>query len=454
MQKLVDFGLGVRYEDLPAEVAAESKRILLDSVGCALGGLSVDKGKRAVQVAKRMGGPPEASIIGAGNKLSAAAAVFANGELINALDFDVLTIPPGHVAPYILPAMLATAEKVGASGRNLLCAVAVGHEVSTRFGLAMGYYRDVTPGQRISLPPVSGYSSTVFGGTLGAAMIRGLDVEKAASALGLAGHIAPAQTQSKWGRTVPGSDTKYLMSGWIGQAETACGASRRAGVPRGCRGPGRGVRLLALTWDRRNGIPSRSSTGSGTSGAFQPVTIYKPYPHCRNTHTVLDCLRHLIEQHDLRPEEIERVTTYSDSHTASLPLDATKKIEAPADAQMSTAYAISMAVHRVKEGPEWHDDETMRDPRFLAFMEKVRAEPHPEFENALMKDPQSRIGKVEVFARGKTFSEERRYRKGSPATAETRMSDAELVAKFEHNARRALTSRDDRPSGADSPAIR
>ena len=180
--------------------------------------------------------------------------------------------------------------------------------------------------------------------------------------------------------------------------------------------------------------------GLGDKWRFPAVTIYKPYPHCRNTHTVLDCLRHLIEQHDLRPEEIERVTTYSDSHTASLPLYATKKIEAPADAQMSTAYAISMAVHRVKEGPEWHDDETMRDPRFLAFMEKVRAEPHPEFENALMKDPQSRIGKVEVFARGKTFSEERRYRKGSPATAETRMSDAELVAKFEHNARRALTS--------------
>jgi 2-methylcitrate dehydratase PrpD len=107
---------------------------------------------------------------------------------------------------------------------------------------------------------------------------------------------------------------------------------------------------------------------------------------------------------------------------------------------MSTAYAVSMAVHRVKEGPEWHEDETLADPRFLAFMDKVIAEPHPEFESALMQDPQSRIGKAEIVARGKTFTEERRYRKGSPATPETRMSDTELVAKFAHNARRVLTA--------------
>jgi 2-methylcitrate dehydratase PrpD len=380
-----------------------------------------------------------AKVIGTGDKLSASAAVFANGELINALDFDVLTIPPGHVAPYVLPAILAMAEREGRSGKRLISAVAVAHEVSARFGLAMGYYRDVTPGQKISLPAVSGYSSTIFGGTLATAALRELDSERTASAMGLAGHIAPAQSQSKWGRTVPGADNKYLMSGWIGQAELLAVLLAEHGY----RGD---VEVLegefgfwrymgSSKWN-----PEPLVDGLGERWHFPAVTIYKPYPHCRNTHTVLDCLRHLIEQHGLRPEEIERVTTYSDSHTASLPLYSTKRIESPADAQMSTAYAVSMAVHGVKEGSEWHEDATLAEPRFLAFMEKVTAEPHPEFERALIQDPQSRIGKVEIAARGKVFSEERRYRKGSPATPETRMSDAELVAKFAHNAHKVLTA--------------
>jgi len=37
---------------------------------------------------------------------------------------------------------------------------------------------------------------------------------------------------------------------------------------------------------------------------------------------------------------------------------------------------------------------------------------------------------VDVFARGRKFSEERKYRKGSPATAETRMTDQELITRL------------------------
>jgi 2-methylcitrate dehydratase PrpD len=439
VHKLVEFGSKARFEALPAEVVAESKRILLDSIGCALAALTVDKGKRAVRVAHKMGGAAEAKVIGTGHKLSTFAAVFANGELINALDFDVLTIPPGHVTPYVLPAILAMAERQRTSGKGLICALAVAHEVSARFGRAMGYYRDVTPGQKISMPPVSGFSSTVFGGTLGAALLRGLEPKKIAQALGLAGHIAPAQTMSKWQRTVPGPDNKYLQSGWIGQAELLAVLLAENGY-RGdvevLEGEYGFWRYMGSSKWNADALTDRL----GETWQFPTVTIYKPYPHCRNTHTVLDCLRHVIEVNKLKPEEIERVTAYCDSHTAMLPLYSTRKIEAPIDAQMSTAYAVSMVVHGVKEGPEWHDDETMRNEQFLAFMEKVSGQPHPYFEKALLEDSQSRIGKVEVLARGGTLTEERKYRKGSPATPQTRMSDGELVQKFRHNATRVLTA--------------
>mgnify|MGYP001617426448 FL=1 len=107
---------------------------------------------------------------------------------------------------------------------------------------------------------------------------------------------------------------------------------------------------------------------------------------------------------------------------------------------MSVPFAVSLVVHRVKNGPEWQDPATLRDKKILAFMEKVSVQAHPEFERVIKEEPASRIGKVDVIARGKKFSEERKYRKGSPATVQSRMTNAELVAKFQHNAVRVLPS--------------
>jgi 2-methylcitrate dehydratase PrpD len=93
VEALAGFTTEIRFEDLPANVVEESKRILLDSIGCALGGLSHPKGTIGVQYARLMGaGAPgaQATILGTGEKVSTVGAGFANGELINALDFDAI----------------------------------------------------------------------------------------------------------------------------------------------------------------------------------------------------------------------------------------------------------------------------------------------------------------------------------------------------------------------------
>jgi len=439
VERLADFALQINYGQLPTDVVHESKRILLDSIGCALAGLSIDKGKIAVQVARDMGGPPEAKIIGTGDKVSAFAAAFANGELINALDYDVCTIPPGHVTPFVIPTSLAIAEEKGCSGKNLIFAMAIAHEVSARFGPAMAYYRDVKPGEKISFPPVSGFSSSIFGGTLAAGMLLGLDRMKLASALGLAGHIAPAHAMTRWTRTLPASSDKYLMAGWISQAEVLAVLLAERGYKGDIEvleGEYGFWRYMGSTkWN-----PDALIDGLGEKWQMLKTTIYKLYPCCRIQHTVLDCLAYLIEENQLAPEEIEKVNVYCDPHGAALPMWSNKNITSPLDAQMSVPFTISLVAHRVKSGPEWQDLDTLKDERIIAFMDRVNVEPHPEFEKALQKDSASRIGKVELIAKGKKFSEERMYRKGSPATEETKMTDAEVIAKFRHNAARVLPS--------------
>jgi 2-methylcitrate dehydratase PrpD len=121
-----------------------------------------------------------------------------------------------------------------------------------------------------------------------------------------------------------------------------------------------------------------------------------------------------------------------------MPMWSSKNIVSCLDAQMSIPFAISLAAHRVPNGPEWQDVETMTNPRFLAFMDKVTVQAHPDFERVIKQEPGSRIGKVDVLARGRIFTEEHKYRKGSPASEQTRMTDEELVAKFGHNVERVL----------------
>lgn len=73
-------------------------------------------------------------------------------------------------------------------------------------------------------------------------------------------------------------------------------------------------------------------------------------------------------------------------------------------------------------------------------MDRVTHQAHPDYIALITDNRASRPARVEVSARGQTFTGNARYPKGSlspdPASY---MTDAELVAKFRHNADGMLT---------------
>ena len=138
------------------------------SIGCALAAIGEPKGRIGIEIARQMGSGKEATILGLGSCSSIFGAAFANGELINALDFDAI-LPPGHVSPYVIPGAMAVAEVRGASGADFVAAMAVAHEMSNRLGKAMDYLRDIKDG-KMNTPKVYGYATTLFGAT--AAVMR------------------------------------------------------------------------------------------------------------------------------------------------------------------------------------------------------------------------------------------------------------------------------------------
>lgn len=436
VRHIVNFALQTRFEDLPEEVVHESKRILLDSMGCALAGINTDKGKVAIEVARHMSGRAEATIIGTKDKACCMASAFSNGELINALDYDCV-LPPGHVTPFVLPASLALAESGGATGKDLILAIALSHEISIRLARSMEYYRNFVD-DRLLTPSVYGYSSTIFGGTAAAGKILGLGSDAIANALGIAGYIAPVQALAKWVRTVPASSTKYLMAGWICEAEILSVLMAQNGY----KGDttvldgeyGFWKYAGSNKWD-----PAAIIEKLGETWFFPGANSFKPYPCCRVMHTGLDCLISIINEHDLKPEDINEIKAYLEAFVVEA-VWTNRRIETQMDAQMSVVYNFSVAAHRIKPGPTWQDEGVMRDPRILAFMEKVTFEPHSGYLKALAEDPSSRLSKVQVLAKGEIFSKELKYPRGTQTKEAYKMSNDELIEKFKENARQVLPS--------------
>lgn len=432
VEQIAKFTVDTDYGSLPGDVAHETKRILLDSIGCALAATAEPKGEIGIRTAGLIGSGNEATVLGTSDKGSIFGAAFANGELINALDYDAI-LPPGHVAPYVIPGALAMAEATDACGGDLVAGLAVAHEVSNRIGKAMDYLRDIRDG-RMDTPAVYGYSSTIFGATAAIMRVKGLATATVANGLGIAGCIVPVNSHMAWVRHAPSTTIKYTVAGVMAQAALTAAAMGEYGH----RGD------IQVLDDAVHGFPAMIATKRwqpevivkdlGEIWGFVRESSIKPYPHCRVLHSVFDVLIDVLETHDITAAEIEAITVHGEAFV-ELPIWQNERIEHVQDAQFSLRHGIALAAQRVRPGKAWQDPALVHSDAVMSLMERVTHHPHPDYISLLQDHPASRPARVEVIARGRSFKGESRYPKGSPSPEPgSYMTDAELFEKFRGNA--------------------
>ncbi len=433
VETLADFSAKTDAASLPSEVVEECKRIILDSIGCALAAHQEPKGEIGVNFATILGGnADEATIIGTTRRSSVFGAAFANGELISALDFDCV-VPPGHVTPYVTPIALAMGEAQGKSGLEVIRALAVGHEIPYRLGKAMDYLRDTENG-KVRPPTVFGYASTIFGATAASLILRDQDAGILAHGLGIAAAISPVNSQVAWFQHAPSSTIKYLLAGHLTQS--ALTASYMAEL--GHRGDLRILDDAEFGYPRfigtRRWQPEGITTDLGSHWGFVRESAFKPYPHCRILHSLLESLGRLVEEHDILPAEIDEIKVWVEGMVEQ-PVWLNTRIEHVQDAQFSIAHGIAIGAHRVPVGKDWQRPEVVFSDSVMGLMAKVKIEVHPDYVSLRDKHPGCQPALVEVRARGQVFRAEQLYPKGlrseDPASY---MTTEELVAKFRHNA--------------------
>lgn len=169
-----------RFEDLPSGVVDAAKSSILDTIGCVYAGTACEDVISIRRLTHKWGGRASSTVIGGGEKVPAASAVLANGAAIHQFDFDD-THDAGVMHPTsasLMPALAVAEDIGGVSGKDVITALAVANDLSSRIGLA-------TRGRMWDHPwfraPVIG----LFGATAAAAKIYGATAEQHVNALGL-----------------------------------------------------------------------------------------------------------------------------------------------------------------------------------------------------------------------------------------------------------------------------
>ncbi len=180
-ETLARFAATVKYEEIPEHVREFSKNLLLDTLACALAGNQGEETHQVVALASSLAQSKESSIIG-GDRLSLAGATLLNSYLVTAVTMcDVHRATLTHVTPGVMPPALAIAERDSLPGRELLVALAVGCETTTRVGIGLDF--QAFRGRGFHGPGVIG----PFGAAAAAGRLLRFDPETMAAAFGLAG---------------------------------------------------------------------------------------------------------------------------------------------------------------------------------------------------------------------------------------------------------------------------
>ncbi|WAH96312.1 MmgE/PrpD family protein [Arthrobacter sp. MMS18-M83] len=426
------FVTSTRYADLPAAVVEESRRLLLDTVGCALGAINTQSGQIARQYVEDLGGNPKATGLGLGAKTSATSAAYLNARLANVLDADDTFPTSAHFGNATVFAALAMAEHFGRSDRDLMTSIAVGFDVGARVGSWMGAPFQVRDGEVVGWNELGGPSSSVVWAAVGAAAnIAKLDPMQANHAFGMAAANSPQPTIRKWAEAKIQPMYKYADAGWCADAGVSAALLARLGST--------GF-LDILDGDnafwRTYGSPGHDDGVllAGLGEEWQILnTTYKEWPCCRWIHHPLTAFARLIGEHGLQAEEIERVVV----HANPLALTGIFREQQPADpltAEFSHPHAMAALAHGIPAGPRWYEDEAMTAPHMVDFRGRVRVLPEPSSSNIAewMGGGQWRgiPGGVEVHARGTVFEATADYALGDPWSEDTRLSNGGLVEKF------------------------
>ncbi|HYF58782.1 MAG TPA: MmgE/PrpD family protein [Burkholderiaceae bacterium] len=288
---LARWAAALRHEDIPEPVLAHARREVLDTLAVGWAGTVASGADVVARIAAARPAGGAVRLWGGKGRATPADAALLNGIAAAALDWDGVHDTAGvHASAVLLPALLASAEARGASGRELLTAYVAGAEAMARLGSAM------------TTQPGWFYSSVV--GVIAAAIacgrLAGLDGDGVRAAMGVALSRAAGSQQALVERSL----TKRMQSAFAARDGLECAFMAGCGVsaPREALEGTFGLATLYAPMDLESVV-----RGLGVDWAMRR-TAFKAWPSCLCNHAAISATLELAEREDLAADDVESVT--------------------------------------------------------------------------------------------------------------------------------------------------
>ena len=399
-RQIAKFAINLKYEDLPDNVVYKVKEFMYDSIGCAYGAFHTKDVNVIYDIYKNIGGKPEATIIGFGDKMPAVNASLINSLMIRSLDFNDIywKEDPSHPSD-IIPAALATGEMMNAKMKDAIVAIVLAYEFEMRMcefavpGVRERKWHHATITQFVS-PIVAG-------------KLLGHTEDEMMNAIGinaLHNHTIGCPTAGKLTMMKNTVDPMAVQSGFFAALMAKKGYTGTEEIFEGKEGF---MDVFGPEWDI-----DKLTGGLGETFKILECGM-KAFPSEALTHTHITATLKTVIENNIKPQNIKEVKVTAIAKAVDILFDKNKyEINSRETADHSLPYCVARAIIDRKITTQSFDKEKLFDPVLKDLIYKIKGEPSEEFEKMFPEKQPSQV--VIVTNDDKEYKVYLEFPKGDP----------------------------------------
>lgn len=405
-QDLADFAFSTGFDDVGAVVVERAKDLSISALGSAVLGARMKVTGLMTEYAAAKGGAGEATVIGSDVRVPVEWAAVLNNTASHCTELEDVAWPDATYSCFLFPAVFSMGEAFGASGRQVIEALAVGFEVASRPGVVLADAGGVARGW------LTGALLGTVGVAAAASKLKGHDRKTMGEAIAVAASFGAGLNRQT------GSGAHVVEPGFAGRN----GLMAAELAERGLTGNPTIMEGRAGYWDAIAG-QQQIDFPLGRGDDFRIMAIgMKKYPCCYLTQRIIDGLLDLVKEHALTPDDIVKVEVgVNRTFPQILKYPDPRNAE---EARFSLPHIVTAAICGESLSVDTFTDEKVMDPNLIRHRDKVVMTVHDDWGTA-------QLGEKNLLAitlrDGRVLERECRVARGDPSQP---LSREELVERF------------------------
>jgi 2-methylcitrate dehydratase len=419
-ERLADYVHSINYNNIPESVVHETKKRIIDSLGCGIGAFNEAPVKISRKVAEAARDVRGSTLFGTRKKTTPDLAGFVNGIMVRYFDYNdtYLSKEPAHPSDNIGPCF-SVAESERATGKQLLLSIILAYEIQCRLCDAADIRHRGWDHVCYGLPSTA----------LAAGKLMSLSSKEMTQAVNLAlnSHITMRQVRA-------GELSMWKGCSFANAARNGVFSALLA--REGMTGPSPIFEGEMGFFKQVSGsFEMNIDDFGGRNGSFRIAETYlKFFPAEIHSQTSIWAALEARKEIE-KPEDV--VSVEIASHEAGYTIlgkDPEKWNPLTKEtADHSLPYIVGMALLDGRIDNSTYSEKKFRDPKILEFLKKITV-----IEDKTLSSiyPEAVANRITVqLSSGKTVSKQVEYHKGHPKNP---MSDGDVEEKFERLTRKYL----------------